>query len=340
MIDRETVQLPVRFAVLRASVPTLKAWMADQPAPSEVLGGPVTLVVWGRQDTTVDGRVIGALCGMVLNHDEVRGKIAQRGLDPRLDSHPRLAVQHVGAFGVAGLADLRWHGSLALLHRGTGTALVARDLLGVGWLGWRSLGADEVVFSNDARLTGMQAVPPGLAVQLDMGGVRGVRVSYAPQNQAFLREIPDELRRADPQTVAAGLRDRMRAAVLACIDAHNAIARPPGNLPQFVRDQLDLCGEGPTQWTAAGLGEPPVARAEELPSRDGPWPDPGPAEPVDRIGPDELRRRLWRHRALPDGQLRQEQAEAMTAGRCLVAPHLDPAVVAWMGAAAQVGPPR
>lgn len=340
MVEHPTVQLPVRFAVIRGSARTVQAWLAGQLAPQELVSGPVTLAVWGPLYGTADGKAVGTLAGVVFNHVQMRRKIADRGLDAQNCDHPALAVHHVGSFGPRGLGDLRWQGSVALLHRAQGQALVARDLLGVGWLGWRRLDDGSDLLTNDPRMIGddfaldpqQHAVPPGLAVAVDAQGTRGVRVDYAAENQAFLREIPDVLRQASAVESAAEAQHRLSAAVLACVDAHGGLSTLPELVPKFARDQMDLCGDGPAQWTLAGLGDVPPDDAEILPSREGPWTDPGPAEPIDRVAPDELRRRLWRHRALPDGAMRRAQAEALATGRCLVAPHLDPAVLAWVEA--------
>ena len=80
-----------------------------------------------------------------------------------------------------------------------------------------------------------------------------------------------------------------------------------------------------------GLAEvaewPRAGAVADLPTREVP-------EPTEGQPPDEVQRRLWRATWLPEHDLADARARAEGAGRVLVAPHLDVAVLAWLGALA------
>ncbi|MBI5608637.1 MAG: hypothetical protein HY902_07130 [Deltaproteobacteria bacterium] len=335
----------IPFAILRELAPGAAArWQAAHPGWTIAAWGPLWLGLPAETaDHAVrqsgDGRATGVVDGVVWNDLQVRERWRVRGQQLQSDDHRQLAIEELAAHGPRGLGELRWHGAAAVLHRAQGAALLARDPLGIGWLGYAAT-AELQVFSSDPRLDG-QAVPPGVALRVEAKGWLAQPIRSAAENLPYFREIPDELRGDDGRVLGEGLRVRLQAAVAAA-------RRGVGELVQTPADaglrRWAGAAEGAKAGSTTGLWSPqgwPSLAAREWPEPE-PWPRPGawpavePPEPVISADAVDRNARIWRATALVDRDLRQARAQALDQGRFLVLPHLDPAVLAWLGAIGRV----
>ncbi len=325
MVERAP-QLPSRFALVTAAAVCGGALPAD--AAVEVRGG--RLLHWGAAAEVANGRAVGVFDGVLFNAAALRERLAARGLSVADLDHAHLALEWLAAFGPTAVGDLRWHGSLALVHRAQNAVLLARDLVGVGWLG-RADGPAGMVWSSDPRIAGEQqrAAPPGWVGIWSASGVVQPKVAYAPNNALYFREIPDEARAATAPTAL----DRAGELLLAAVAAHrealgglDAAAIEGLGLPSIA-----LSDAGGAVWSGAGLAawRHPTA---QLCERAADLRADGPHEPTATADPADNAERLWRWQTMPDGPLRAARIATLDAGRALAAPHLDPALLAWLGA--------
>jgi hypothetical protein len=332
------------FAVVQGPEAGVTAWLQSCGAPQISQQGGIGLAVWGQALASPDGRVLGGFAGVLLSDHQVVERLAQRGLQVSPANHAELAVVDAALHGPAALNHWRWQGSLACLHLGQRTALVARDPLGVGWLG-RGLERDVQILSNRLALSSQwPAVPPGMALQV--GAVGSQARALDPQGEArfFLREKPDF---AEPAVLGRQLRERLTAAMQACVRGCGRVdllGSTEGDSPavgqmigELLHQSADLPLAGgtfssPAAWTLQGaahlLGEveapaPTAARLEVGLAE--------PFEPVERCDPADRPERWWRARAL-DAALHGDRHAAAARGQTLVALHLDAAVLAWLGA--------
>ncbi len=334
-------QRAIPFAILRELSPGAAGrWQQAHPGWAVAPWGPLWLGLPAEaQDQAVresaDRRATGILDGIVLNDLQVAERWRVRGHELAADDHRQLAIEELGAHGPRGLSDLRWHGAAAVLHRAQGVALLARDPVGVGWLGYAA--SEELqIFASDPRLEG-EPVPPGLALRVDAKGWAAQPFRSAAENLPYFREIPDELREGGLAALREGLQRRLQATVA-------AVRRGVGELDWS-------CAGGVGGWCAGAAETVQVATATGLCSPLGweslaplDWPEPGPRprsvampavdppEPVVSAEVVDRRARIWRGTQLVDRDLRQARARALDQGRWLVLPHLDPAVLAWLGA--------
>lgn len=350
-----------RFAVVFGPSEQVRGFLASLDADETQVWGPVALAVWGSPIATRDGRAVGVLRGVVLNDQAVAASLRARGLDLPVTDHPGLAIEQVGLGGPPGLAALRWHGSLAVVHQGQRQALVARDPQGVGGLVWLQAGPLQVLATDVEAAGGLQVqggpqvqgglqvrgrlVPPGVVAAVGERGVQWQLARPAPENEAFLREIPPELRQMDEAAVTRGLIARVQAAVQACHRGLGGlqVEEPVTPGERWLLGQLRL-PEGEAaggRWSLVGvdslLGEAPGPATAREP---GPWPEPPPSEPVARVSESDQITRTWRATSLADQGLEAARRRARAQGQTLVAPHLDPAVLAWLGVVAAERRPR
>lgn len=329
------------FAVLRGAAPSVRTWLdRHQPAAVIAVRG-VTLAHGGRAHECTDGRSVGCFDGVLLNAEEIRASLVVRGHPAHHWTHAALAIETVAAHGPNGVGLLRWHGALAVLHRAQAAVLVARDLVGVGWLGWTELDDGAELVCSDPRCDGptVTAVPPGALVVVDGSATTQPKFTIQAQNQAFLRQIPDQVRSMDAQRAAFHVAELLRHSLVVHGQAYGDIdtSAVVGHqwLSQQVAQGLPVAHSPapPTAvWTPIGLhgdtGPPDAKICKRQPNLrdDGPW------EPLVGTSPADLRERLWRHQIMPDGVLRQARVQALQTGTALCAPHLDPALLALLGA--------
>ncbi len=288
--------------------------------------------------TTVDGKAVGAWDGVVLNDLQAAEPLVGRGA-PIVDG-ASLVVHAVGWSGLAGLGALRWHGTLAVVHQAQRTAILARDWQGVGGLYFAADGAG-VAFSNDCEgilRAGLQPrlVPPGMVAICAPTGVRWQPIPTAADGRAWFRDLPDELSAPTPDIWHAGLFERLRMAIAACKRVYPTIAMetPSDAAGQWLAVNFPTQHDLPPDalWALDGadawLGRSPALPLDVLP---GPWPLPEPPEPL-RVDDREALARRVRATWLPDVALERTRVKAHRLNLPIVAPHLDPAVLAWLGA--------
>lgn len=323
--------MPCRFALLQGDSPDVTAWLAQKRPDSVLAGRGAALGVWGQWFESSDGRTAGAFDGYLLNPQPLRQRLSDRGYPADRMDHQQLALQWLADFGPRGLGDLRWHGSLCVWHRAQHAALVARDVGGVGWLGRSAIAGGGWAWCSDPRLDGEQvrAAPAGMGAILQGGQLSQPRWQPAAENAPFYREIPAEARHASPKLAADRARALLQAAVAAVREGLGATAAPDRNLG-IAAGSADADSDGAI-WCGAGWhAENPQAAATDPALRDD-----GPHEPIDDADTAEAAARRYRWRALGNGTLRQARILALDSGRPLCAPHLDPALLAWLGALAK-----
>lgn len=332
------------FAVVQGPQAGVTAWLQSCGAPQISQQGGIGLAVWGMALASPDGRVLGSFAGVLLSDHQVVERLAQRGLAVSAANHAELAVVDAALHGPAALNHWRWQGSLACLHLGQRTALVARDPLGIGWLGRGSEGELQILSNRLVLSSRWPAVPPGMVLQVGAVGIQARPIDLQGEARFFLRERPEA---SGPAALGQGLRERLSAALQACL-------RGCGRVDLLVSSGLDRRGfgqiigtllnqsEGLTQ--GGGTSNSPAAwtlqgAAQLLGEVEAPAPLPtglevglaAPFEPVERCDPADRPERWWRARAL-DEALHGDRVEAAARGLTLVAPHLDAAVLAWLGA--------
>jgi hypothetical protein len=303
--------------------------------------GPVLLAGTAPLQQTVDGKAIGVLDGVVFNHVEAAEPLLGRGAP--IGDDEALALHAVGWSGLAGLAALRWHGTVAVLHQAQGTAIVARDWQGVGGLYWGPWQGGHVFANTPGPLHALgvvpRLVPPGTLAICAPSGVTWQATPANPETRAWFRELPDALTAPTAGIWQEGLLQRLLAAVATCERNYSHLQQEPPSdrAGEWLRDhcRLPAVARPDAIWTLAGadawLG---VSAHAPLVLQPGPWPVPEPAEPVRLDDRQALARRV-RATWLADVALEGARARADALNLPIVAPHLDPAVLAWLGAMPQ-----
>ncbi len=286
----------------------------------------------------MDGKAIGVLDGVIFNDLALAGPLIARGA-PIVD-HTDLALHTVGWSGLPGLAAMRWHGTLAIVHQAQRSAIVARDWQGVGGLYWAQHAGGHV-FANASQAVlnlGLtpRLVPPGMAAICLPSGVQWQVLPSSPAARAWFRELPEELATPTPQAWREGLAARLREALAACQRELPNLQQesPSDRVGTWLAAQLPLVAPGAPDalWSLADadalLG---LAVAAPLAHEAGPWPEPEPPEPL-RVDEREALARRVRATWLADVALESARQRALLLNLPVVAPHLDPAVLAWLGA--------
>ena len=306
--------------------------------PQQVRRGPVALAVQDSFAQTADSKAIGAFDGVVFNDRQVAEPLIGRGAPIR--DHASLVLHAVGWNGPQGLATLRWHGTLAIVHQAQRSAIVARDWQGVGGLYWAPWGAGQAFANSRAGLTGLglhsRLVPPGMAAICAASGVQWQPMATHAEARGWFRELPDECAAPTAALWQDGLMQRLSDAVAACQRTYPRLQQdaPSDRTGAWLAQHFPIAPAlaADALWTLAGadawLGLSP---AEPLPPEPGPWPPPEPAEPL-RVGDQEARARRVRATWLADVALETARMRALALDLPIVAPHLDPAVLAWLGA--------
>ena len=327
----------------------MAALVGAEPA-AVVRAGRLALAVAGGAVAAADGRAACGFLGVVFDIAALAERLRGRGLAFAGRSQPddvgRIVAEWSGHGGPEALGTARWQGAVACLHSGQRLAFVARDVLGAGSLWGVQVGRDWAFATAPecaaAALPGGVpfAVPPGLVVRLGDGEALARPIAVAPEHAPFYRKLPDGWPPASLAEVRAGLRERLAAAL-------DAARR---GLGPVVADPPTTAGE---RWLDALCPVPPDAAAPALWLRDGAEtlagalaePDPaweGPAagpfarmespEPCVGVEPAERRQRELRATWLVDGILAGAHARLRARGRVGCTPHLDPAVLAYVGA--------
>lgn len=332
------------FAVVQGAEAAVTAWLQSCGALQISQQGGVGLAVWGRVLPSPDGRVLGAFAGVLLSDRQVVGRLAQRGLAVSAAEHAELAVADAALHGPAALNHWRWQGSLACLHLGRRAALVARDPLGIGWLGRGSEQRVEILSNHLPLSSQWPAVPPGMVLQVGAAGIAARPLDLQGEARFFLREKPEFTELAP---FGEGLRERLKVALQAClrgcgrVDLLEASGREGRAFERLIGEMLNktddltqggVTSSSPAAWTLQGAAQ--LLGEVEAPAPMPTAPDAKlaePFEPVLRCDPADRPERWWRARAL-DAALHGDRAAAAARGQTLVAPHLDAAVLAWLGA--------
>lgn len=332
------------FAVVRGPEAEVTAWLSGCGAPQISQQGGLGIAVWGMALPSPDGRVLGSFAGVLLSDHQAVERLAQRGLAIGAANHAELAVVDAALHGPAALNHWRWQGSLACVHLGQRMALVARDPLGIGWLGRGSEGSLQILSNRLVLSSRWPAVPPGVVLQVGANGIQARPIDLQGEARFFLREKPEQ---TEPASLGVGFRERLTAALQACLRGCGRVdllGSAECNSPAFVQifgellnQSADLTQGGvtsnsPAAWTLQGA-------AQLLGEVEAPAPTPTglevglaePFEPVERCDPADRPERWWRARAL-DAALHGDRLAAAARGQTLVAPHLDAAVLAWLGA--------
>lgn len=263
--------------------------------------------------------------------------------------HPGLAADVVAWHGPEGLGQLRWQGTLAVLHPARGLAMVARDLFGVGGLlvasgaqtsavqtGLGHPGGEVTLLTTTAaRLPlalqpQLRPVPPGLVALLGPHGVQWQRLRPAPQHAAWLAQ-PDEA--ALPRSVPdakAWLRthsDQLLASARRAMGVAVGAALGPAWWPLPTTDLTDRGATAGLQLCWAGVQTWPVGATVptlQEPAWAAPLPD-APEPTGSGVSPADVAQRLQRAFGLAEGELAAARAAALAP---LVAPALDPPALA------------
>ena len=354
-----TSAMPPRFALLRTpDRVAAESWLAAK-TPDEVLAWPgLWLAAWNDSGTalmhTADGRAAGTLVGALANDRATARVLDTRGLTIALHDHRGLAVDTVALSGPEGLGRLRWQGSLAVAHLAQRMVLVARDPMGVGGLVIGRWADGEIVASDPGLLDGRcSPVPGGLVGLATVKGIAWQEARLHAEARPWLRDVPDELRRADAAQIEAGLLVRIG-------EAAQSLARGLGGLTG--ENPTDAAGRWLVERMPAARGEDAEASSayEETASWHGHWtltgvdsllgvlpapppdwqraiadvvlPQPEPPEPIAGVPEPDRQQRIWRATWLADHLLSRDRIAALARGQTLVAPHLDVAVLAWLGA--------
>ena len=366
------------FAVVLGPPVAVECWLSGSGAPNAWQAERIGLAVWPDSAAAAagpraavwapDGRAVGAFAGVLFSDTEVQERLALRGLAVQVRDHAQLAVLDMALHGPQAVAAWRWQGSLACLNPGQRQALLLRDPLGVGWVGW-SQHEELQLWSNRIDLSAhWSAVPPGVVLQLARGTVTAHPLRLLGAAQPFLRdrsavmagvqEVRDQQQRL--ALLGDGLRQRLESVVRACVRGTGGLAALP-RLPEATDRWAQECSglhaadqdlpAGAAVWSALGsaelLGAPPEVReraatgsATNAPTTSAPTTSASASaspwaaeifEPIERCDPLDRAERLWRARELP-ALLGPDRHWAVQHGRVLVAPHLDPAVLAWLGA--------
>jgi hypothetical protein len=315
-----------------------------EPGSDVARSGHLALVVWSGGHAVHAGAIALAFAGIVFDDEAHRQRLAARGV--RIEGgHQALAAALVAGEGPAALGAMRWQGAAAALHKGERKCMVARDPRGVGGL-WCARSGDDVVVATDRaaclRLlpdAEARSVPSGVVVSVDAATVQFDAIRVSDQALPFYRHLPPGVPVADAETALAGLRERLCAAFAAAARADEpwtvpapatAVARWLAGLAGIAEHdggQLSCTWRG-CEATIGALADPPP-HWQPPPSACRSQPPP---EPLGGIDEQERHQRGLRATWLPDGVLDAARCEAAARGLAVCAPHLDPAVLAWLGA--------
>ena len=314
------------------------AWLTACGELPAIVRSPLILLTNVPARETVDHKAAGAFAGVVFNDLVVQPPLVGRGAV--VADHVDLALHAAGWGGPQGLASLRWQGTLAVMHVAQRMALVARDLLGVGGLYWATHDGGHLLTNHPPQTAALgvawRLVPPGTAAMVGPAGVAWQPLPCAPDNRAWYRDLPEDVVHAQPEDWLPGLQTRLDAAVAATQRAGWRLQVPVGHdeVGRWLAGLVarPAAADPNALWSLAGadawLGHDPRPPEPVVP---GPWPVPEPPELV-RVAPELARVRWVRAGWLPDVALEAARLVARAHGLTLVAPHLDPAVVAWLGA--------
>lgn len=330
----------------------MAAWLAALAPDEAVDRGGVAVAAWRCQSggdrplaaCSTDGKNFAVLCGFLPNDERLAADLYGRGMQASALDHPALAADVVAWHGPEGLGQLRWQGTLAVLHPARGLAMLARDLFGVGGLLLASAaqtsavhqgGGVTLLTTSAGRLPQalqrlLQPVPPGLVALVGPRGVQWQRLRPAPQHAAWLAQ-PDEA--PLPQSVAetrAWLQahtGQLLASARRALGAAVGQTAGPAWWPLPTSDLADHGAPAGLQLCWAGAGTWPVGAAvPPLPEPAWAAALPDAPEPTGSgVGPADVALRLQRAFGLAEGELAAARA---TATAPLVAPALDPPALA------------
>ena len=292
--------------------------------------------------TTVDGRCIGWRTGALFNLPERRQQLAARGVPESTITGDVACVESIGQRGLQGLASLRLHGLVLVIHRAEGMAMLATDPIGVAEL-WRGEVDDCQVWTSTApqRLHGWSGVGPSSVVMLQRGRAQTSQVTFI--EGPFVRHRPERWLRADAQERDALLEEALTSAVCAWVEdcgpiqasTHPALRGVGGaetgtSWPDIGLDSLAERAPWPAEWAELSPEEMAQAAARWCAERWGAsWQPPEPVTrvPATREGQRWLRYGRWSVEALHPA-LRRAQATGQRVGL----PHLNPELFALLGA--------
>jgi hypothetical protein len=335
--------------VLRGDPPAVAWWLAHLGATDATHAGQVCLAGW-RADQheqrpiaaiSGDGKNVAALSGFVANDLQMAQILAARGSTSPASAHVGLAADAVAWLGPQGLGQLRWQGTLAVLHRGLGQIMVARDLFGVG--GAYVLTANQtacyggpaghrvdLVVTRRRRLPAELAqvakpLPPGLMLLVGDRGLQTARLRPDPSQSAVLADPDEAAGASDLAAARAWLADHALALRAAAHRGLGASADTPSTVrpPAWWPDPpADVCWLG-----ADSLGNTHSLAAASAAGPDWYCPPGDPPEPTGHGVADPLRaQRLYRCQVLPEQALAQAREANPTPW--LVVPALDPPLLA------------
>lgn len=317
---------------------------------------------------SVDGRAVGARTGVLFNLRDIAAALTERGVPrERLDGHGA-CVEAIAHRGPEGLAALRRHGVVAVLHRAQAGALVCSDALGLAPLYVAPLadGRGYVVASDRAVLSRALApagadtaspappagtgaadagrppsarrVAPGEALMLTRGRVQALRLEPAPGAGPFLRERPAACVQANVDDAVHIVGAALREAVAAWQADRGPLADPaPGALTALLAAGPALPPttarrSAPCPWPALALANL-LEQAEEAGAPDTQGLTPGELpEPVTRVAPPRVAARVARYNRVRRELWEPPLNAAAAAGDPVGLPHWDPRVVATLGA--------
>lgn len=314
-----------------------------------VRAGRLALVATEGLVAAADGRAVCGFLGVVFDIVALADRLAGRGLafggGGESGEVRRVVAEWCGHGGPEALGSARWQGAIACLHPGQRLAFVARDAVGAGSLwgarlgaAWAFATAPELV---KATLPGSApfALPPGLVVRLGQADVAARPIAFGPEHAAFYRQLPVPWPPSSVAEVRVGLALRLAAALHTtrlCLGPVNADA-PTTAAERWL---AGLCPVKPDPaaralWVRTGaetllgaLAEPGATWA----TAPGPFDRLEPPEPLAGVDPAERRQRELRATWLADGVLGAAHAMARAQGWLACTPHLDPAVLAYLGA--------
>lgn len=340
------------FIVLSGPEPAVAVWLAALQPDQVVQRGALALAAWAcaaggdrpLHATSTDGKNLAVLCGFLPEDCQWEAALLDRGMRASALDHPALAADVVAWHGPEGLGQLRWQGTLGVLHPARGLAMVARDLFGVGGL-WLATAAQTEATQPGAGVTllataparlplalqpRLRPVPPGLVALVGPRGVQWQRLRPAARHAAFLAQPDDAQLPTTVEAVQTWLAAQTQALLASAGRALGVPVAPvagPAWWPIAAADRssgdavpgLQLSWAGAETW-------PPDATAPALP--DLPWaaalPD-APEPTGSGVPPMAVAQRLQRAFGLGQAELAATRAAADAP---LVAPALDPTLLA------------
>ena len=337
------------LVVLRGEPAAVTWWLAHLGATDATHVGRVCLAGWRAEPhdqmpiaaISGDGKNVAVLSGFVANDLQMAQILATRGSVSPVSAHVGLAADAVAWLGPQGLGHLRWQGTLAVLHRGLGQIMVARDLFGVGgayvlsasqtaqYGGGAGHGVDLVVTRRrrlPAELARMaRPLPPGLMLLVGDRGLQTARLRPDPSQSAVLAD-PDEAAGASGPGAARTWLVEHTLALRAA--AHRGLGAAAGTPSAATPPNWWPAPPGDVCWLGAdSLGHTPSLAAASGPGPDWYCPPGDPPEPTGHGVADPLRaQRLYRCQVLPEQSLAAVRETKPTPW--LVVPALDPPLLA------------